>query len=255
MDLSKLKKPFPASDIEWRVGSTNGDKTSGMALAYITNRAIMDRLDGVCGPENWRNEFVQWRGDSQLCGISIKVNDEWITKWDGADNSKTEATKGGLSDAMKRAGYQWGIGRYLYHLPTVWARIEPRGRSYVLSEIPGLPAWALPNGSGKPSPEEAEPKLTATSNGDSQGVPQGAGVVERIIEKSGTKNGKKWQRWGVTINGVTYGTFNENLADIAKDLEGKEADFKAEKNGKFWNLTDISGNIQVNTDDPEPLPF
>jgi hypothetical protein len=59
MDLSKLRDPFPAEDVEWRVGRA-GKNDSGvwaMCLAYITNRAIMDRLDSVCGPENWRNEY------------------------------------------------------------------------------------------------------------------------------------------------------------------------------------------------------
>ena len=33
---------------------------------------------------------------------------------------------------MKRAAYQWGIGRVLYSLDTVWVDIERRGRSYVI---------------------------------------------------------------------------------------------------------------------------
>lgn len=144
--MKKLQEPFPAEDIEWRVGSTNGDKTKGIALAYVTNRAIMNRLDSIFGPFGWKNEFREWKENSQLCGISIKVEGEWITKWDGADDSQTEAVKGGLSDAMKRAGYQWGIGRYLYNLENQWVPITARGRSYVLSDEPKLPKWALPEG-------------------------------------------------------------------------------------------------------------
>ena len=33
---------------------------------------------------------------------------------------------------MKRAAYQWGIGRVLYSLDTVWVDIERRGRSYII---------------------------------------------------------------------------------------------------------------------------
>lgn len=141
-----LQKPFPAEDIEWRVGSTNQDKTQGIALAYITNRAIMARLDETFGAFGWKNEYKEWKGTSQLCGISVKHEGEWITKWDGADDSATEAVKGGLSDAMKRAGYQWGIGRYLYNLDNIWVPIKPQGRSFVLATVPKLPAWALPGG-------------------------------------------------------------------------------------------------------------
>ena len=55
-----------------------------------------------------------------------------LTKWDGAEDSDIEPIKGGLSDSMKRAAYQWGIGRVLYSLDTVWVDIERRGRSYII---------------------------------------------------------------------------------------------------------------------------
>ena len=146
MDLSKLLLPFPEKDIEWRVGATNKEKTKGIALAYITNRAIQNRLDKVCGALNWKNEYKEWHDKSQICGISIwdEKKGEWITKWDGADNTDFESTKGGLSDAMKRAGYQWGIGRYLYNLPNQWVPIKQRGKSYVLVTPPKLPNEFLP---------------------------------------------------------------------------------------------------------------
>jgi len=125
MELKKLHVLFPENDIEWRIGQSgeSGGKIWAVCLAYITNRAIMDRLDTVCGPENWKNEYRDWKGNSQLCGISIRINNEWVTKWDGADNTNIEGTKGGLSDSMKRSAVQWGIGRYLYKLPTTFAVI------------------------------------------------------------------------------------------------------------------------------------
>lgn len=141
--MQELQAPFPPEDIEWRVGSTNKEKTKGLALAYVTNRAIQARLDQVFGLL-WKNEFRDWKGAGVLCGISAKIEGEWITKWDGAEETDFESTKGGLSDAMKRAGYQWGIGRYLYKLPAVWVPIEQRGKSYVIKETPKLPDWALP---------------------------------------------------------------------------------------------------------------
>ncbi|EJW14840.1 Rad52/Rad22 family DNA repair protein [Paenibacillus alvei] len=144
--MAELAEPFPPEDIEWRVGSTNGGKTKGIALAYVTNRAIMNRLDSVVGAFNWQNNYREWKGHSQLCGIGIRFGEDWIWKWDGADDSQTEAVKGGLSDSMKRAGYQWGIGRYLYKLENVWVPIEPIGKSYRLAQTPKLPQWALPTG-------------------------------------------------------------------------------------------------------------
>ena len=163
--INKLQEPFLESEIEWRVGSTNSDKTKGLALAYVTNRAIQNRLDEVFGIFGWKNEFIKWSDKTQLCGIAIKDTDsgEWITKYDGAENTDFEPTKGGLSDSMKRAAYQWGIGRYLYKLDAVWVSIKQQGKSYVIEKgcTPKLPSWALPKTSTtKPTENTANQSIT-----------------------------------------------------------------------------------------------
>lgn len=118
--MEQLRKPFNPDEVEFRI-ARSGTKPDGSVWAtcfvYITNRAIMNRLDEVFGIMNWKNSFEEWRGTSQLCTISIydEEKKEWISKTDGADDTNFEGTKGGLSDSMKRAGYQWGIGRYLYN--------------------------------------------------------------------------------------------------------------------------------------------
>ena len=155
IDFSKLKDPFDARDIEWRLqscGEKNG-KVWGICLAYVTNRAIQNRLDDVCGPENWKNEFKEGPDGGILCGISIKCGDEWVTKWDGAENTAIEAVKGGLSNSMKRAASTgWGIGRYLYYLDEGFAKVSENGKlsgktkegKWFKWDPPSLPAWALP---------------------------------------------------------------------------------------------------------------
>lgn len=181
MDLSLLKEPFDPTDIEWRVqqdGFKNG-KVWAMVLAYVTNRAIQNRLDEVCGPENWRNEYRPGPNGGIICAVYIKVNNEWVGKWDGADNTDVEAIKGGLSDAMKRAAVQWGIGRYLYNLEATFAEINEdgryRGTAYENKKAktgpvrykwnpPALPAWALPVGyktepTGKDEVKETSDKI------------------------------------------------------------------------------------------------
>ena len=44
-----LSAPFSSSDIEWRVSATNAEKTKGLAVPYVTNRAIQNRLDDTVG--------------------------------------------------------------------------------------------------------------------------------------------------------------------------------------------------------------
>jgi len=127
LDLRRLSDKFPPDDIEWRAqqsGQSNGNFWC-MVLAYVTNRAIMQRLDDVCGAQNWKNEYKPSPcGNGYICGISIKVNDEWVTKWDGSaidGSGDIDLVKTCLSNSMKRAAVQWGIGRYLYNLEATFA--------------------------------------------------------------------------------------------------------------------------------------
>ena len=128
--LNDLRIPFPEEDIEWRVQQQGLSKGLpwALVLAYVTNRAIMDRLDEIVGPQNWTNDFTQSPNGGVLCTLGVRVDDSWVYKTDGADNTEVERVKGGLSNAMKRAGVQWGIGRYLYKLPTTFAEFGASGK-------------------------------------------------------------------------------------------------------------------------------
>ena len=53
--------PFQSADIEWRISATNSAKTSGLAVPYVTNRAIQTRLDSTVGIDGWHNDFVPWK--------------------------------------------------------------------------------------------------------------------------------------------------------------------------------------------------
>ena len=179
MDLSKLAEPFAESDIEWRVGTTgmSGSRPFCMVLAYCTARAIMKRLDEVCGPENWRNErmnYHEFRSGPMAVevGISIRINGEWVTKWDVADPTDIEPVKGAFSGAMKRAGAHWGIGRYLYQLQETYADVseeyqkgwerarlpKDKGGGTFYWKPPKLPGWALPK---EPEHEIKKTELTS----------------------------------------------------------------------------------------------
>ncbi len=144
--LDRLRTPFSSDDIEWKPGATTRDRKKGLAMPFLTNRAIQDRLDVVCGPANWKNVFRPGPAGGVLCGIAINVTGDpmaprWITKWDGADNTDYQGVKGGLSAAMKRAAVQWGIGRYLYDMPSQWVPLDARGR---FASPPRVPDEYLP---------------------------------------------------------------------------------------------------------------
>lgn len=129
-----LSAPFPSDFIDWRVGSTTGDKSKGMALAYIDARAVMDRLDSICGPAHWQCNYTPANG-MLLCNIGIHFpGGNWTWKSDGAGSTDFEAEKGMASDAFKRAAVRFGIGRYLYDMDTPWVLIEPAGKSFRIKD-------------------------------------------------------------------------------------------------------------------------
>lgn len=131
----------------------------------------MNRLDQIFGPGKWKNDYRPWGDKGVLCGISAKIDGEWITKWDGAEETNIEAVKGGLSGSMKRAAVQWGIGRYLYNMDEVWVNVTEqrsnRNSNYIKDknsgitgywDTPNLPSWALPNGyKQSPAPAPSQP--------------------------------------------------------------------------------------------------
>lgn len=122
--FAALAAPFRPDQVSWRVGSVKKDGTAAMALAFIDARDVMDRLDEVCGPANWQDRYPHV-DKKTVCEIDIYIEGRgWVTKSDGAGDSDIEAEKGALSDAFKRAAVRWGIGRYLYHLPSPWVKID-----------------------------------------------------------------------------------------------------------------------------------
>jgi hypothetical protein len=185
IDLGRLTEPFPAADIEWRVGRSgiaSSGKPWAFVLAYVTARAVQQRLDEVCGPENWRPEYVfhQGPGGGVVCKLWIRVDGEWIAKEDGAEQTDIEAFKGGISGALKRAASVWGLGRYLYGLEESFARFVEDGtqgaykvkveNKWLYWLPPELPSWALPSNEQKappapsPAPAPAKPKAPAAKS-------------------------------------------------------------------------------------------
>lgn len=168
--MELLQKPLKPSRVIWRVqqsGMSNG-KPWAMVLAYMDNRAVQERFDEVFGIFGWKNEYKTAPDGGTLCGISVKNEGEWITKWDGSENTAVEAVKGGLSGSMKRAAVQWGVGRYLYDLPSIFAQTSLEKKNgwnkakagktndWFYWENPKLPSWAVPKDDTKQKQESEQ---------------------------------------------------------------------------------------------------
>lgn len=122
--FSALSEPFPSEEIEWRVGSTNKDKTKCLPLCYVDARAVMERLDAVCGPDGWQCNYTSGVNGSIVCNIGVKVGNDWVWKADGAGATDIEGEKGALSDAFKRAAVRFGVARYLYDIKAPWIPLD-----------------------------------------------------------------------------------------------------------------------------------
>lgn len=182
-----LKAPFSADRLEWRVQSC-GKKEDGTiwcrVLAYIDNRAIMERLDSVFGPTWSQEEGYSMTGNKAVCIVKLHCDNRTVTgscqvpldKDDDIDPYKTAA-----SGAMKRAAVLLGIGRYLYDMQETWGVISERGQYHGKTKDGTRFKWnppslddakpAEPMVDYTPSPASAPApakKATVSSSGDDQ---------------------------------------------------------------------------------------
>ena len=119
--MARMFRFLTADEIEVKVKQV---KENGLVcLLYKTARTDMDLLDETVGPANWENDYQEIKGNL-YAGIGIRQKDAPIVwKWDCGIESREDGEgnekKGEASDAFKRAGFRWGIGRELYTSPFV----------------------------------------------------------------------------------------------------------------------------------------
>lgn len=105
-----------------------------VALLYKTARTDMSLLDETVGAENWQTDYREIKGNL-YCGIGIWFNGErgYVWKWNCGTESREDGEgnekKGEASDAFKRAGTTWGIGRELYTAPFIFLNIETKEKN------------------------------------------------------------------------------------------------------------------------------
>ena len=124
-----MKFEFPlltADQIEVKVKQVSAK--GAVLLLYKTARTDMELLDAVVGPMSWAVDYREIKGNL-YCGIGITEDGErWVWKWDCGIESRADGDgnekKGEASDAFKRAGFKWGVGRELYTSPFTFAKVE-----------------------------------------------------------------------------------------------------------------------------------
>ncbi len=121
--LDELSKPFHPSRITWRPGALTGKKDKALALAYADLRAYQNRLDETCGMD-WSVSYTPW-GDRIICHLTINGITRSSTGEADSDSERSEiAGTSAEAQAFKRACAMFGLGRYLYSLPTLWVEYD-----------------------------------------------------------------------------------------------------------------------------------
>jgi hypothetical protein len=124
-----LCAPFAPEAVEWRVQGKPTPGARAQLVAYISARDVAQRLDDVATPGGWSFDWqplsVDASGNVQTARGVLALYG--VAKSDVGTASTFEASKGCVSDCLKRCAVQWGIGRYLYALPQVWITLDDKG--------------------------------------------------------------------------------------------------------------------------------
>ncbi len=123
--MSGLVRGLHPDEVECRIGQVSKSGKGLSLLLYKTSRTDMALLDETFGPMNWRCGYEEVKGVLN-CTLSVYDADKglWIDKQAAGTESNMESEKGESSDALKRAGFLWGIGRELYTAPFIWVKAE-----------------------------------------------------------------------------------------------------------------------------------
>jgi hypothetical protein len=139
----RLQAPFSAHLVGWRAAAFTKDRSRALLLAYIDARAVQDRLDAIC-PDAWSFELTVVEG-AAVPTVKGRLSILGVVREDIGEAAEGElgTLKAAASDALKRCAVQFGIGRYLYDLPKVWADWNDQKREPKV--VPQLPEWARPD--------------------------------------------------------------------------------------------------------------
>ncbi|AJI08503.1 Rad52/Rad22 family DNA repair protein [Bacillus cereus] len=128
--IESLQAEFPFEQLGWKI--THTFESNGRFFAYLAPfvdaRAIQDRFDEVFGIDKWQVSYEKWGEKATKCTISVFLNERWISKEDGSEESDYNSVKGGFSNSLKRAAVLWGVGRYLYNIKPHKVELTTQGK-------------------------------------------------------------------------------------------------------------------------------
>lgn len=207
--LDELAKPFDPSDITWKPGSTTKDGDKCLAMAYADLRAYQERLDALCGLD-WSVRYVPWGDTRIMCELTIYVGGplgvrEAVTRASTGEYDAQDAKTGiggtvAEAQAFKRAAAMFGMGRYLYDLPSVWVefdnqrkRISDKGKAELDARYRAWYAKKLHANGDDTQPAQSAPQQPATpARSEAQHDPAAAMLIDPLNALGEELYGEDW---------------------------------------------------------------
>lgn len=125
-----LLRPFRQQDVELKPTATTNDKSRALATPYVDMRVYFARLDKICGCEHWSHSItLSERG--AVCALTIFGVTKSATGDYPTDRGDENPATSAEAQAFKRACAAFGLGRYLYSLPMVWAAYDSQKKQIV----------------------------------------------------------------------------------------------------------------------------
>ena len=131
---AEMAAPFPIEAISWKPQVLTKAKDKAMVATYGDMREYQRRLDLHCGVQGWEVRYEPWGDNKLIAVLTITVDGLAVTKsatGEYSDGGGRDAPEGTAAEAqaMKRACAQFGLGRYLYELPTSWVAFDDQKKA------------------------------------------------------------------------------------------------------------------------------
>ncbi len=180
--LAELIQPFDPESVEFKAGATTQDKARALALAYVDSRVYQGRLDTVA--PDWRNEYTrEYAGDRVIvtcaltvAGVTRQAIGESLqasARHDGSTVIEENAATSAEAQAFKRACSAFGLGRYLYSVPQVWADYDSGKRQFTPAALQALREMLRTGRYDPPANGTGNGHAANTGNGHAASAPAG----------------------------------------------------------------------------------
>lgn len=250
--MESLQAEFPFEQLGWKI--THTFESKGRFFAYVAPfvdaRAIQDRFDKVFGIDKWQVSYEKWGEKTTKCTISVFLNERWISKEDGSEESDYSSVKGGFSNSLKRAAVLWGVGRYLYNVKPSKVELSTRSNGpnsiYVSYQKKGYyftPPTMLQiknkQGSSQKEPSNVKPNLELLIQ-DIKQLVKPLGITSTEILRAYNHNHNAQVR---TFEDTTTGGLEDIITRLQLIHEAINISHGNEKQLSRWLSTLIPGDI------------